>query len=88
MADDLLHYPNLVEFLAADKMDDGASRKLGTVRILVEGGRLKVCFNDNEADRYAYSTVDSLDALLGDLERLLAGDGIDWRQSKPNGRHR
>lgn len=85
---DAKKYPELVEFLSLERFDDGSARELGTVRLLVEGGRLKACFNDNACERYGFVSLDGLQGMAEALERCLAGDKVDWRQSKQAGKRK
>lgn len=82
MEDDAKKCPELVEFLTLTRYMDGSPRAVGTVRLLVEGGRLKACFNDNDTGRYGFVALDALQGLPGALERVLAGNKVDWRRSK------
>lgn len=60
----------------------GKQRKPGTIRIFAEEGRWKACLNDNEGNRYAFVSGDTLQGLLGAVEKGLAGKGLDWRANK------
>lgn len=80
--EDLRHWPTLVEFIALDHFEDGSARAPGTVMLFVEGGRLKACFNDKAEGRVAFQVFDSLETILGELDKALASDDLDWRRSK------
>jgi hypothetical protein len=87
-SEDAARWPTLVEFLSLARYDDGSSRDLGTLRILVEGGRLKVCFNDNASGRFGFAALHGLEDVVDALEGLLAADRVDWRVSKEQARGR
>jgi hypothetical protein len=81
-------FPNLVEFLSLAKFSDESERELGTVRIMVDGGRLKACFNDNAESRYGFVSLDSLGGLSEQLEHALEQARVDWRVCREGGNHK
>lgn len=47
-----------------------------------EDGKWKACVTDKDAGYYAFTSADTLDGLLEAVERGLAKEGLDWRESK------
>jgi len=75
-------FPSVVEFLTVTEWGPEEKRKPGTVLLFVDGGRLKCCLTDKDANLVAFTSLDSLSGCLAELEALLARDQLDWRQSK------
>lgn len=75
------NYPTLHEWLTLCGLG-GTQRKTGTILVFAEEGKWKACTNDRDGGFYAFTSADSLEGLLGALERGLKGGGLDWRKSK------
>jgi len=74
-------YPSLVEFLTQTEWAPNEPRQVGSLTIFVTDGRLKVCFNDKDANYSAFASLDSLCECLKEMEALLAKDDLDWRKN-------
>lgn len=76
-------YPTLFEWLETDQWDDGSARETTTLFIFADGGVLKVMMKDRDGKQVAFLSADSLDGLLGGLERGLADGSIVWKPDRP-----
>lgn len=74
-------YPSLVEFLTVTEWAPNEPRDPGSLTLFVTEGRVKVCFNDKDANMSAFASLDSLCDVLKEMETLLAKDDLDWRKN-------
>lgn len=81
----IARFPALAEFLSAVQWDDGKRRVPGSLTLFVEEGLIKTCLNDKDGGNVCFLTADTLEGLLGSLEKGLVEGGLDWRRSKPMG---
>jgi len=82
-------FPALLEFLTATTWSPGEARKPGTLTIFTDDGQWKGSLNDKDADRSAFVTADSPEAVLAALERGLQEDSLSWRSwGNANGKKR
>jgi len=81
-------WPCLWAFLTAVEWSPGDSRVLGTVTLYLDGGKLKVCFNDKDAGEVGFATLDPDLPVLDAVERCLREDRVDWRRPKAPDRKR
>lgn len=72
-------FPLIVEYLAADRWDDGTPRERSTLLMFVDGLRWKVCLNDRALGRVAFVSGVDPEEVLSSLEEALAKDSLDWR---------
>jgi hypothetical protein len=75
--------PALVEFLTVDRWEDGASRQVGTVMVMVDGVVFKAWVHDRDGKRSCFVSARTPLELLSAVEDVLANGGGDWR---PDGR--
>lgn len=75
-------HPATWEYLTLETHDDGESRELSMMLVLVEDGRFKVALQDREEGRSLWVTADTLDGALEALETALQDGRGDWRQMK------
>ena len=80
--DDMRSFPNLAEFLGRVRYTNGDLRETGSVLIFVDDEQLKVMFKEPNEGRVGFCKMESLEELLGGLERALEGQRIDWRRDK------
>jgi hypothetical protein len=80
--------PTLFLFLTDGLWDDGSRRELPTLLFFRDGDRFKVCVSDRALSRVAFVTGDTLEAILGTVEKDLAKDALDWRPAKNDGPRR
>lgn len=73
--------PSLVEFLTVTEWAPNEPRDPGSFTIFVADGRVKVCFNDKDANMSAFASLDTLVDCLKEMEQLLAKDDLDWRKN-------
>lgn len=76
-------FPNLLAMLQDSKYDDGSARETSTLLVLAEGGMVKLCLNDRDLGRTAWTTATTLEDALASLESRLAKDQCEWRKSEP-----
>lgn len=74
-------FPSLVEFLTVTEWAPDEPRDPGSVTVFVQDGRVKVCFNDKDANMTAFASLDTLTDVLKEMERLLAKDDLEWRKN-------
>lgn len=72
-------FPALLEFLTATTWAPGEARKPGTLTLFTDEGMWKGSLNDKDAERSAFVTADSPEAVLASLERGLQEDSLSWR---------
>ena len=82
LGEDSQLYPQLAEFLALGRFDDGSPRVTGTLLVFVHEGRLKARLTDREEGLVAFRTMDSLEGLLRAVELDLQRNDIEWRKDK------
>lgn len=81
-ADDARDFPALLEFLGSTTWPDGSPRVTGTLILMVEEGRPKMCLSDRDQALVLFATVPSLSLALVSAEDHLRDPGADWRASK------
>lgn len=75
-------YPATAEYLSLEA-DAGVPRLTSTMLLSVDGGRWRACFRDRDNDQVMWVTGDSLEELLGSIERRLSGaETPDWRADR------
>jgi hypothetical protein len=78
-------YPALAEFLSLEAWDAETERERGTLTVFWEDGAFKASVNDRDADQVAFVSKPTFKTLLESIEKGLAADSLDWRQSKGRG---
>jgi hypothetical protein len=79
-------YPNIAEFLSRLTWEDGTTRVLGTMLLLVEDGRAKCWLNDKDAGLSCWLSGATVSDALAAAEKVLGGTGGDWRRPPVKGR--
>jgi hypothetical protein len=74
--------PAITEYLTLDAYDGGVKRKLSTLSLWYEEGKVKGSLNDKEEQRSLYASADSLETVLEALEAMIVEDRADWRAWK------
>ena len=74
-------YLLLWERLTRTTYGDGASRKTDSLTFFFEEGTWKACLSDRDQEFVAFITGGDPVACLGSLERRLADNSLEWRQS-------
>lgn len=82
------NFPALYEFLTVTRWEDGGERQVATLLVFVEDGSWRVCLNDREQARTAWSAGQSLWVAVQELECGLASGTQSWRRSSPPGKKR
>lgn len=72
-------YPTLAAWMTQEQWEDRTPRRTTTLLFFVERGQLKCCLHDRDAGRSAFLTGDTVEELLGEVERSLAADVVEWR---------
>lgn len=78
-------YPTLAEFASCTVWEDGGARETGTILLLVDEGRWKVCLNDRALSRSAWVSGDSPCGAFGNAEDGLREERLDWRRRREGG---
>ncbi len=81
-------YPLVVKFLTLTVYGNGERRVPGSITMFVDGGLLKACLNDKDADLSAFVSGGGLAGLLDAMERGLGEDRLDWRAPRKSKRGR
>lgn len=76
-------YPTLWEYLSSTQWSEGGARQTSTLLLLCEDGDTKLCLNDRAGNRSRWTTGETLQVALGDLEQALRDDEGGWRRYKP-----
>lgn len=79
-------HPALSEFLSLEEWEPGVERARGTLTLFFEDGCFKASVNDRDGERVAFVTKRGHKALLDAIEKGLATDSLDWRQSWQKGK--
>jgi hypothetical protein len=74
-----MRFPVLMEWLSADKWEDGVPRVLPSFNLFVGDGALKAFLNDRDLGRSACVTGATFGQLLETVERKLSSGDLDWR---------
>lgn len=82
----LASFPTVSEFLLNSKYSDGSRRLTGTVTLCGDLGELKARVNDKDRSLVAFISGESLEAILGVLEKGIQDDQLDWREDKYAGK--
>jgi len=77
-----LTYPLVVQFLTLTSYGNGDRRLPGSITVFSDGGLLKACLNDKDADLAAFVSGGGLAGLLDAVERGLGSDCLDWRAAR------
>lgn len=73
-------HPHIWDYLTAESYsDDGSVRRTSTILIFVDGGSLKLCFNDRDNNRQFFHTAPTMELLLTETEVKLETDTADWK---------
>lgn len=75
-------YPHLEEFITRIRWEDGTLRVPGSITVFSEEGVFKVWLNDKDARVGCCISAGTLDDLWEAVERVVQGDGGDWRRDK------
>lgn len=81
-------YPLLAEYLTALQWGDGTARTPASLSIFAEAGFWKAWLNDRDLRRTCCVSDPSWSGCLARLELGLAGEPLDWRPARPEGRAR
>ena len=74
-----MEWAALLEFLVAERYEDGTPRVTGTLLVFADEGRLKACLCDRDQQLVGFVTGTLLLGLLRDVETVLRDDRVDWR---------
>lgn len=74
-------YPALAEFLSLEEWEAGVERERGTITLFWEDGLFKASINNRDSQEVAFVTKGTHKTLLEAIEKGLATDSLDWRQS-------
>jgi len=77
--------PALCEFLTVSQWEDGSSRQVGTVMLLVDGVVWKAWVHDRDGKRSCFVSARTPLELLSSVEDVLANNGGDWRPDDRSG---
>ncbi len=58
-------------------------RQTPTVTLYFDAGRVGGCLNDRATGQALFATADTVDDLIGALDRKLMSDNPDWREGRP-----
>jgi len=78
--------PTLWAYLSDKRWEDGSARTTATMTMFVEDGQVKLCLNDRDGGRTAWSTSSSLEGAAYGLEDRLCKGTLDWRPAKQWGK--
>lgn len=74
-------YPILFDFLTLNGLG-GKAREVGTLLLFAQDGKWKAMLNDKDGGNIAFHAADTVESLLGALDRGLKQGTLDWRESK------
>lgn len=80
--DDLVAWPALIDFLAAEVWPDGSERKPGTLLLFADQGKCKVCLSDRDQALVLFFTAETLITILDRADAILRDESADWRPAK------
>lgn len=72
----------LFSYLTEDKWEDGAQRQRASILIIADGPLFKCWLNDRATDRTAWSSGETLEAAMEQMEEFLLTDSTPWRTSE------
>jgi hypothetical protein len=75
----------IVEFLSRSQWDDGSARDPGTMLICTGEGRWRAWLNDRDSGLACWVSSDTLQGLLGTVEKGLQEGKLEWRQQPKKG---
>lgn len=81
-------FPSLVEFLSAEKYEDGSAREPGTLLLVWQDGRWRAWLNDRGVGDAAWLSSHGLSSLLASVEAGLAEGSLEWRRQRPRGKQK
>lgn len=61
---------------------NGKPRKLPTITLFVEDGRLKAVLNDRNTEQTGFWTFRSVMGFWRELQDALCGENVEWRQKR------
>jgi len=79
---DAVEYPQMIEYLTAERYPDGSARKPSSLVVLCDGQSWRVCLSDRDNERVLWKAGPTLKDALEAIELSLLGDDpTEWRRS-------
>lgn len=80
-SEDIEMYPHLAQMMSVAQVDN-EPRKLSSLALFVDQGRLKACLKDPDTAQVGFLTLETLHGALQAIEDALAADTMEWRKDK------